>query len=333
MGRQRLLELDLAKGLAIFLVVFGHIVSGRPPTGNGWYGALLRLVYEFHMPFFMMLSGAVFQITFRPGGLSGAASFVFSRIRRLFPAFAIFSIVIWAGKHAAAPFLDVDNFDTTGWGELLGIYVSPTTSVARSLWYIYTLLQLYALFAMVLAAVSGRLLPAVLLAIAMRAAFHFVDVPTLLGASALCEYAIFFVVGVAFARHYDPMLAFFVRNSLAFYGLFAASFLALLFFHHTVTKGLIGLASLPAGMIFASSFASQRDRKVLLMLGQYAFTIYLMNTIFIGLLKGVLMKFVPWDGHGFVLYFFVLLGGGLLGPIAVHRFLFSRIPPLAAITK
>jgi fucose 4-O-acetylase-like acetyltransferase len=333
MNKQRLEELDLAKGLAIFLVVLGHLVSGPSPAGNQWYVSLQVLVYEFHMPFFMFLSGAVFQVTFRPTGAASTWAFISSRAQRLLPAFVIFSIIIWAGKNVASQFLTVDNFDSRGWQELIEIYLSPTTSVARSLWYIYVLLELYALFAIVLTITGGRLLPAVLLAATMRGAYHLATVPTSFGANSLCEYAIFFIAGAAFARHYDRMMPWVRQNTLIFYGIFAASFLTTLVLPHPWSKGVIGLASVPAVLAFASSVTSPRDKGALLLLGEYTFTIYLMNTLFIGLFKGVLLKFFPWDGLYFVLHFFVLLTAGVLGPIAVHRLLFTRIPPLARITK
>jgi fucose 4-O-acetylase-like acetyltransferase len=333
MSKQRLEELDLAKGLAIFLVVLGHVVTGREPVGNEWYGHLRMFVYEFHMPLFMVLSGAIFQVTFRPGSMVSAWTFISSRAKRLLPAFAIFSVVIWAGKHLAAEFQTVDNFDSRGWGELLEIYTSPTTSVARSLWYIYVLLELYALFAIISTVTAGRLAPAFAVAVLMRVAFQFAEVPAVLALNSLCEYAIFFVIGVAFARSYNRLMPLFRQNSLSFYGIFAASFLTMLVLPHPWTKGLIGLASIPAALAFASSFTSPRDKRTLLLMGEYTFTIYLMNTLFIGFFKGALLTFLPWDGPCFVVYFFVLLTAGTFGPIALHRLLLTRIPMLARITK
>lgn len=333
MGKQRLEELDIAKGLAIFLVVLGHLVTGRSPAGNAWYSILQALIYAFHMPFFMFLSGAVFQLTFRPEGIASGWAFISSRARRLFPAFLIFSIVIWAGKNAASRLLAVDNFDASGWNELVEIFVSPTTSVARSLWYIYVLLELYAIFAIILTAASGRMLPAFVIAAGMHVAYLSTDVTATIGANALCEYAIFFVAGAAFARCHDRMMPLVRENSVTFYLLFASSFMLMLVLPYPWAKDLIGLASLPAGIAFASSFTSPRDKAPLLMLGAYTFTIYLMNTLFIGFFKGVALKFLPWDGTYFLLHFFVLLTAGILGPIAVHRLLFARIPPLARITK
>lgn len=333
MGKQRREELDIAKGLAIFLVVLGHLVTGRNPDGNSWYVVLQALIYEFHMPFFIILSGAVFQLTFRADGFSAGWAFILSRTRRLLPAFVIFSILIWAGKNVASQFLAVDNASTSEWGELLEIYLSPTTSVARSLWYIYVLLELYALFTIALTAASGRLWPAMALAVIMRGAYQFADIPTTLGATALCEYAIFFAIGAAFGRSYEVSMQVFRQNALLWYAIFAASFIAMLVLPHPWSKGLIGLASLPAGMAFAASFTSARDKGALMLLGQYTFTIYLMNTLLIGLFKGVMLKYLPWDNRGFLLHFVVLLAAGLLGPIAIHRLLLARLPPLARITK
>ena len=53
-------DIDRAKGLAILLVVFGHLMASGYPRGNAWYDTAKDIVYTFHMPFFMYLSGTVF---------------------------------------------------------------------------------------------------------------------------------------------------------------------------------------------------------------------------------------------------------------------------------
>src|SRR5213075_2870897 len=42
--------LDAARGLAIVLVVIGHVVARGLPEGNDWYGYLKEMIYGFHMP-------------------------------------------------------------------------------------------------------------------------------------------------------------------------------------------------------------------------------------------------------------------------------------------
>jgi len=65
--KPRLDDVDSAKGLAIFLVVLGHISGGVSfPPNSDWYILLNRAIYQFHMSFFMFLSGLVFFYTYRP---------------------------------------------------------------------------------------------------------------------------------------------------------------------------------------------------------------------------------------------------------------------------
>src|SRR3954466_10243865 len=60
-SKARLTDIDRAKGIAIILVVFGHLVPhGTLPAGQEWYDVIWVAIYRFHMPFFMYLSGFVF---------------------------------------------------------------------------------------------------------------------------------------------------------------------------------------------------------------------------------------------------------------------------------
>jgi fucose 4-O-acetylase-like acetyltransferase len=61
--KNRDLFLDIAKGLAIILVVVGHVVQGSSPNFDDllWF----KVIYSFHMPLFVFLSGAVAAIAFK----------------------------------------------------------------------------------------------------------------------------------------------------------------------------------------------------------------------------------------------------------------------------
>jgi fucose 4-O-acetylase-like acetyltransferase len=56
--------LDIAKGLAIILVVAGHVIQGSSEKFDDlfWF----RVIYSFHMPLFVFLSGSVAAIAFSP---------------------------------------------------------------------------------------------------------------------------------------------------------------------------------------------------------------------------------------------------------------------------
>lgn len=56
--------LDIAKGLAIILVVVGHVIQGSSEKFDDllWF----RVIYSFHMPLFVFLSGSVAAVAFSP---------------------------------------------------------------------------------------------------------------------------------------------------------------------------------------------------------------------------------------------------------------------------
>lgn len=56
--------IDIAKGIGILLVVYGHVarglVNGGVPLDRAWFTALDTAIYAFHMPLFFLLSGWFF---------------------------------------------------------------------------------------------------------------------------------------------------------------------------------------------------------------------------------------------------------------------------------
>lgn len=68
----RITQFDFLKGLSAWLVVLGHIVTGKEE-----YHWLYNFIYSFHMPLFMFLAGCTAVISYRNserggGKLSGA---------------------------------------------------------------------------------------------------------------------------------------------------------------------------------------------------------------------------------------------------------------------
>ncbi|MDA9857653.1 hypothetical protein N9D23_05985 [Rubripirellula sp.] len=63
---------------------------------------------------------------------------------------------------------------------------------------------------------------------------------------------------------------------------------------------------------------------VFLTTGKSTFPIYLMNTAFIGLSKGVMLRFEPWDLANFFWFAPILLLVGVVGPILVKRWIIAR---------
>ena len=93
-----------------------------------------------------------------------------------------------------------------------------------------------------------------------------------------------------------------------------------------------GTLSMPAlhGLVRHRYFSSS---SLLLTLGTYTFVIYLLNTPFIGLVKGAMLKVFPWDGVNFLIYAPLLTIAGTLLPILLKRHVLSRVPALDRMTS
>lgn len=195
------------------------------------------------------------------------------------------------------------------------------------------LLEFYIFFPLLLRCVRGNLAAIIAATAALHACHLLFDLPTTAALDQFCEYALYFALGLAFVRRYSAANPFLSGHVLLFTTLFAMSFLTVPFLPDDLSKTVVGLCSLPGVYALVTVFRAEADRRVLLGLGEYTFAIYLMNTLWIGLTKGVLLLVVPWDHANFLFFFPVLLAAGVMGPILVHRYFLSRVPALARITK
>lgn len=315
--KNRLSDIDKLKGLAIFLVVLGHIVARQPPSGNEWYVTLKNTIYLFHMPLFMFLSGLILAYSRKPiESVAGYFAYVRGKFIRLMPAYLLFSLVVFAGKLVAGRFMHVDN-SVTSWVAYFDVLTNPLGSYCAYLWYIYVLFIFYALAPVAYYVTRNRiewLLPACLVV-------HFVDLPGWFALSSVGEYALVFFLGCLAGEHYGRYSRWIDQ-----YGAwFVTPFLVVMCYAVPwgVPKFVLGLMSIPAchammGMRIADGWS------LLKTLGAYTFPIYLMNTLCIGVSKGVLLKFATWDGLNFLWFAPVLLAAGIVGPIVIKQQILSR---------
>jgi fucose 4-O-acetylase-like acetyltransferase len=336
----RLADLDRAKGVAILLVVFGHLVARREPAGVEWYEPLRIAVYLFHMPLFMYLSG---YVTF----LSGAARtplarwplLAHRRATRLLVPFVVFGLAILCGKLIAARFFIVDNVPPNLWLGLRALVWDTEHSPATSVWYIAVLYAFCIVTPLLLVLDHSR---TVLVVVA--AALYLLPFPSVLYLDRIGTYFVFFVAGglaadagARWQRIVDtvwlPALAalLFVILPVSLgwirfawtegaqgfpykWALLAAGFLSMPAIHGLVRLGGTGRAG------------------VLAALGRYVFVIYLLNTIFIGFMKALLLRVVSWDGPHFLPFAVVLMLAGTFGPILTKRWVLAHVPMLDRVT-
>ena len=327
--KARLPDLDRAKGLAILLVVIGHIVARNGPKGNAWYADLQEIIYTFHMPFFMYLSGFVaFRSSLLPREATETFDILKKKARRLIVPFFLFAVVMVLAKHLGSLFLYVDNMQGDVLHSLINIFWDTSRSEAMSIWYLYVLF----VFWMITAPVVLRNKKHLFLLLAIAICIYWVALPERLYLPRVGKFYIFFLLGgvaAYFEDLYSQALDRLIYPTVCVFLICLGMFY--LHLDRNVQMLISGVASIPAIHGLMRTQPAMRMR-FLSTLGKYSMSIYLLNTIFIGLTKGVMFHFFDWDGNRFLVYFVMLGAAGLFLPIFVKKYVFSRVRFLDSIT-
>lgn len=321
----RLPDIERAKGLAILLVVFGHVVAREAPADNEWYMTAKQALYSFHMAFFMFLSGLVFFLRAAPvASFHEYAASVRKRFMRLMPAYFLFAGLVFAGKWGAQTFLHVDN-PVQGFTELIEIVLFPMQSVSAFLWYIYVLFLFSIAGVALLTLTKGRVWPLMVVGVILL----FVPPIQFLGLGQFTRYFLFFALGGGAVTAWSMYTHWVDR-------LWVLAFLLLAIVLVGADSGQVwiiaALLSIPA--LHGLCRREFPGGRILVFVGGMTFSIYLMNTIVIGVTKAILLKFISWDGLNFVFLFFpLLLSAGVLVPILVKKLVFPKVAWLDRITS
>jgi fucose 4-O-acetylase-like acetyltransferase len=325
-----LADVERAKGLAIILVVLGHIVAREPPVNNEWYVVLKSAIYTFHMPFFMYLGGLVF---FHVGDALNPrptyGSYLVRRAERLLVPFLLLGFLILFAKLAVETFLHVDNRPADIWAGVRSLFWNTEQSPAMSVWYIFVLFIYCGVTPVLVKLSNGKLWPTLVFA----ASVHFLTVPDVLYLNRVAYFFVYFMVGCVVGRYRIQAMQFFDATLPVSGAIFAVSIvLATMQVEPVLTETICALSSLAfIHGLMRTTLPSHSD--ALLWFGKYSFAIYLFNTLAIGLSKGLLLKVMPWEGTNFLAFFPILLLSGLVGPVLPKRILFDRVPLLSRLTR
>jgi fucose 4-O-acetylase-like acetyltransferase len=325
-----LADIERAKGLAIILVVIGHIVAREPPANNEWYVALKSAIYAFHMPFFMYLGGLVF---FHVGDAlhprPSYGTYLIRRAERLLIPFLSLGLLILLAKLVAERFLHVDNTPASLSDGLRSLFWNTAQSPATSMWYVFVLFIYCGVTPALVKLSQGRLWPALLLA----AALHFLTVPEIAYLDRVAYFFVYFMIGCVAGKFVTQAMPFIDKTLPVSGAVFSVSLvLATMQVEPVLTGTICALSSL--AFIHGLMRTTWLDRSdALLWFGKFSFMIYLFNTLTIGLAKGVLLKVAPWDGVNFLGFFPILLMSGLLGPVLLKKVLLDRFPVLGRFTR
>lgn len=334
-ARERRLDLDRAKGLAILLVVAGHLVANTVPPGGEWYEPARYFLYRFHMPFFLYLSGTVAVLS---GALATTAATwprqLGRRAARLLPPFFAIGLVILVAKLLAMQVVVVDNQPQ---GLLAGLWTllwDTQHSPATSVWYLLVLFLCTVVGMLLLPSVGSTGL------IVLGLLLQLPDVPAIAYLDRFAHYFLFFAAGVWTAERQDRLLPLMERLQPIWWLLFGLSLAAAMLVWLDIvilddwwSLVVCGLLCIPAlhGLIRLPPIARLEWP---IRLGRYAMVIYLFNTLAIGATKATLILLgVTYTAANFPLHLAAAMAAGTFVPILLKELLFRRVRTLDRMTS
>lgn len=259
---QRIEWLDRARGIGIILVVFGHVERGLATSdivhGYGW--ALTDFVlYCFHMPLFMFISGLNVDGSLR----HGRPTFLKSKILSIAYPYILWSllqgmILFYAGSLANTP-KGLDDLARIAWDPM------------SQFWF------LYALFAFMVAAAFLDARMQLVIAVVAYLVIDLVPMDNIV--SKLMHFMVFFALGRVMATYKDAMRP---RTDVAAAALLILAFNAVLLFRQGGISydSTLALPSAISGLVVVLWLSQRMDKAPMLtFLGSMSMAIYLMHIL------------------------------------------------------
>lgn len=284
--------LNIAKAITIVLVVIGHYYPQQHPYS---YTVINKVIYMFHMPLFMLLSGFIYSryssFTLSPDSYR---KFVFKKFKRLMIPYFVTSVIVIGIKMCTDNLLRVDHPATIS--DFVKILYLP--SAGYFLWFVW------ALWWMMLIIPFFNSLRSRLILLAAGIFLYFISdhVTEIFCLQEFCKNLIYFVSGVCLAELVQRKRIFITAHSIApallLFG--AAAYIQYEFAAELIPaiRGILTIATAFAGITFTlgiSAYITERKpghilRRIFIGLSYSTFIIYLFHTTFEGFTKAILDK-------------------------------------------
>lgn len=315
-------DMDIARGIGIFLVVLGHAFPDAQFNNNPFYSYIFKFIYSFHMPFFFVISGFFAYKIYSIESISDYGKFIYSKFKRLMiPYFAVSLIAIpiklYMNKYAVRPM--------SANGLIRNILVYPLDIPIQYFWFIYTLFFLFAV-----APLFKKLPIKVTLFITLILNLIPIKQIELFYASGVIHYLFYFFFGIYLYTAYDEYKN--IKNKFGMVIILSIILIVLNLFNVTrAAYPYYNLATALTGtMLFinlAQLLVNNNVGEAFKFIGGYSYDIYLFSWFFQTGARVVLFQMMGLDYNISTL---IMLIVGFM-PILLSRWFFNKVPALSKV--
>ena len=325
----RIKWIDALKGFAIILVVVSHVAEryykfDLIPSSTPMFQMIYNIIYSFHMPLFMTISGFLFQLSYMVPAWEEKKGRYWKHWWNLAIVYTGFSILLWLTKRM---FSD-DLLHPVTMMDIVLIWIKPI----GHMWYLYVLLIIYLIF---YSTRKVNMWIKLITSLCLCLASTFIKI-NWFGLYYLMRYSFFFYIGIILFIYSD---LFFHR--LKGWIIVAVSFLAfaigvVVWLHGNSTERYFGIQlivglGVSVGLIWAFKNVSFLGSSQLLeLISQYSLEIYILHQYSVVVMTKVMSVmevyvYIAYLSNVVVSIGVVIIGVELLKKINVYELFFKPI--------
>lgn len=311
-------DMNIARGIGIFLVVLGHSFPDAKFDNNAFYAYIFKFVYSFHMPLFIMISGFFAYKIYDVVNGKDYVDFIKKKFKRLMIPYFLISLIacpikLYMNKYAARP-IEVNSL-------FLNILVKPLEIPIQFFWFIYTLFLIFALVPLF------RKIPLkFMLLISLVLNLASIDITNFFYINGVIHYLFYFYLGLFFREHYNKYEVFKGKIIIVICSLAILVILNLMnvrgktaYAFYSLATAILGILTFVNISFIIKDYSGNGFFKVL---GNYSYDVYLYSWFF---QTGFRVVFFQIMKMNYTVVALLMLLGGLL-PILLSKLFLTRIP-------
>lgn len=308
--------ITLSKALGIILVVVGHFTS--KVYMPAYYVEMKNLIFSFHMPLFMVLSGFLFQMSLCSKPVkTPLLPFLKKKFFRLMVPYFFISVAIALLNFILGFFMPVKR--PVDWHYLVEILYTNVGGSAVFLWFIYTLFVIFLISALCMRFKGGIYLLGVLSVL-----LYFIPLPQLFYLSFVHSFIVYFWGGmVLFSLADSQKLRLSFVHSLIAMLVLSFAYIGRELIAIDYAKQILNLTCGFAGsyMIICFAFAFQRNGNGwLISLGKYSAYIYLLHMAGVYFVRVVYEKTSLFTPVSYSIALVAAVIAGLVIPVVITKY-------------
>ena len=279
---------NLIKILAMILVVIGHVT--RMFTGYGIVNLnsnfiisnINRVIYGFHMPLFMLISGAVYYMCINDlNKYKNKREFVIQKFKRLIIPYLIF------GCFYVAPIMVGFNFTNQSYIEYIisGILLMKNN---RHLWFLIYLF-IYFVFSHLIFLKSHKHTKLIIMIMCIIISLFSISY-----LSDISYYFIFFTLGYGLNRYYNKIICLIKKHKFQLLILIPMYFL-LIYINNSIMNCVTAIIGICIFLNIVYNFIPQCTYNIISKLKKYSMGIYLLHPMIIYILFIYIPQYINND--------------------------------------